>query len=1380
MAHWNGTHLSMEKAYVLLVHQILTGYPFTGKGHWDGGSNTRSFTSRLSSERDREVHNPLSLKQPEAKGDLEPEERESLRVNSFQAVLITNGLQSFIILNYGNIEWTTGTASGGNANTGLGGTEAQAGFNSGGSTHFFSIPGSQTPDIVNIESTSNVQEPGRWVFRTDTFSVLGGCIFNGKFIRQDDSFWTNSSCETKCKCNSNSSLVCEHEPCAPYEFCLSSSSFYTCRPASVQTCTIFGDPHYQTFDGRLFHFQGTCTYVLSEMCQRNGTLPPFRVEAKNEYRGNTVVSWLQLVRLFVYNTEITMIKGTIDHILLNGTRTLLPINVGRGQIRVYTSGFTVTVSTQFGLNVQFDGSHRATISLPASFRNVTCGLCGNMNGELADEFQLPNGTVVSAEVEFGRGWKVYDGDEMCQDHCSGQCELCTEEQSVLYSGQNYCGFMDREDSAFNICRTTLPPQDFIQSCVLDLCASGGSMLMLCQVNGETVNLPVSLESGNIRLFQSGSAAVLETVFGLRVSYDWSHYAVVMVPSLYSGSLCGLCGNFNGDAADDFVSPNGTALPTAAAFGNSWKISDPEAVCTDDPDSQGPLCSDSFRRLFSSESYCGILSNASGPFRRCHSVLNPSTSWENCIFDLCAMGASSDLLCQAIGTYTAECQRLGVTTRDWRNVTGCGVRCPENSHFEVCGNPCDGNCADVSVGSSCAQECAEGCFCDRGYLRSGDSCVPSEQCGCIHDGVYLKMGESRLTADCSSRCHCLARNEVRCVPAGCRATERCTLRRGARGCLTLFKTCMVTGDPHYISFDGAVTHFQGTCNYDVAKVCSPFSANWFRVTAQNQHRRNNLVSFVSRVYVYLPGLHITIQSGQGVLVNGTAVSIPHNILGLASISQSAGFIVVDTVTNVEVQYDGRSTVLVKVGPEYANRLCGMCGNFNGNMMDDKVLPSGQTARSDTEFGNSWKTENNDLSCQDDNHNIELDCPRRFQFESLCSIIVNETGPFSECHWYLDPTNYYTSCVYDLCAYGTSNLLLCDAIAGYERACTIQGVSIPSWQASQNCPLQSPCERESCTAEEWCGEQRGVFGCFCNDITGNLPDRNYDYSLVCNGNSSEISLSRCLLFNDAWHTHYFHLNDPSCIGQVTDGRLTFDFDSSKHSCGSMLRVNISHFTYSNTIQASVIEDYGVVSHNRTISLDFSCVYPLNINISLFVADEVIQSVVNVDLPSGEGSYRARMIMYQDPEYQQPFTQTPVRLSVDDRVYIGITVTGMDLNQFVVTLGTCWTTPDSNSSSLTTWGLVNNQCPNTLSEVEVEESGVSSICRFSFAAFKFVGDVNQIYLHCQIRLCNFQTSQCLPICSGQRSAQESNSNGQSSVLSIGPITNEDTNRPTSVDGV
>ncbi|XP_036757174.2 sushi, nidogen and EGF-like domain-containing protein 1 isoform X1 [Manis pentadactyla] len=98
-------------------------------------------------------------------------------VNTFQTVLITDGKFSFTLFNYETVTWTTGThaSSGGNA-TGLGGIAAQAGFNAGDGRRYFSIPGSRTADMAEVEATTNVGVPGRWAFRIDDAQVrVGGC-----------------------------------------------------------------------------------------------------------------------------------------------------------------------------------------------------------------------------------------------------------------------------------------------------------------------------------------------------------------------------------------------------------------------------------------------------------------------------------------------------------------------------------------------------------------------------------------------------------------------------------------------------------------------------------------------------------------------------------------------------------------------------------------------------------------------------------------------------------------------------------------------------------------------------------------------------------------------------------------------------------------------------------------------------------------------------------------------------------------------------------------------------------------------------------------------------------------------------------------------------
>ena len=81
--------------------------------------------------------------------------------------MITNGINAFVAFLYADdlIQWTTGDASGGI--DGIGGTPAQVGFNAGDGVRYFSIPGSQTAAIVNIDTTSNVGVPGLWMFRVD-------------------------------------------------------------------------------------------------------------------------------------------------------------------------------------------------------------------------------------------------------------------------------------------------------------------------------------------------------------------------------------------------------------------------------------------------------------------------------------------------------------------------------------------------------------------------------------------------------------------------------------------------------------------------------------------------------------------------------------------------------------------------------------------------------------------------------------------------------------------------------------------------------------------------------------------------------------------------------------------------------------------------------------------------------------------------------------------------------------------------------------------------------------------------------------------------------------------------------------------------------------
>ncbi|XP_041419720.1 IgGFc-binding protein-like [Xenopus laevis] len=1106
-----------------------------------------------------------------------------------------------------------------------------------------------------------------------------GCWQDDKYYPVGDEFWSDDTCSLKCRCPSaGSALVCTEESCLDNQYCGVPNGVPECydKPDSGY-CEVSGDPHYYTFDKQVHHFMGLCTYTLSKLCKNDVNLTDFNVEAANDLRnGLTHVSYVQFVNVDVYEYRITLEK--VRKVKVNGQPVTLPVSLPP-DVEIFLSGTSVFVTTGFGLQVSYDGSHKATVTLPGEYWDNVCGLCGNFNGDKVDDFLNPDGNLESDSNSLGNSWQV-ENDTVCPP-AVGNKTNCTEDVNDIISSNSYCGIITNVNGPFKECHHVVDPEVYFESCVYDLCEvkldkgtlcdslqsyadacqshgviiqpwrndtfcplkcppnshyepcgtscpstcvnphapnncsrpcaegcfcdpgyvlydtkcvpevqcgcwqddkhypvgdvfwsddtcslkcscpSPGSALVcteescldnqycgvtngipgcynkpnpgycevsgdphyytfdkqihhfmgictytlskLCandsnltdftveaandirngwtevsyvqfvnvdvyeyritlekvrkvKVNGQPVTPPVSLHP-DVEIFLSGTSVFVTTGFGLQVSYDGSHKATVSLPGEYANNVCGLCGNFNGDKADDFLNPDGNLEPNSTSLGNSWQVEN-DTVCPPTDGNNG-TCTEDEKIVISSNSYCGMITNENGPFKECHHVVDPEVYFENCVYDLCEVKLDNGTLCDSLQSYADVCQSHGVTVELWRNETFCPLECPQNSHYEPCGTGCQSTCVNPHAPNNCNRPCAEGCFCDPGYVLYDNICVPKDQCGCWQDDKYYPVGDEFWSDDtCTLKCRCpSAGSGLVCTEESCLENQNCGVINGVPGCYEP-GYCEVSGDPHYYTFDKQVHHFMGVCTYTLSKLCTT-DANLtdFTVEAAND-LRNGLthVSYVQFVNVHVYGYRITLEKVRKVKVNGQQVTLPVSLPPDVEIFLSGTNVFVTTGFGLQVSYDGSHRATVTIPGEYYNSVCGLCGNFNGDKADDFLNPDGNLESDSNSLGNSWQVENdtvcppaveNKTNCtEDENHLISSN--------TYCGIITNVNGPFKECHHVIDPRVYFENCVYDLCEVKLDNGTLCDSLQSYADACQSHGVTVQPWRNDTFCPLKCP--------------------------------------------------------------------------------------------------------------------------------------------------------------------------------------------------------------------------------------------------------------------------------------------------------------------------------------
>ncbi|XP_053418481.1 mucin-5AC [Nycticebus coucang] len=346
---------------------------------------------------------------------------------------------------------------------------------------------------------------------------------------------------------------------------------------------------------------------------------------------------------------------------------------------------------------------------------------------------------------------------------------------------------------------------------------------------------------------------------------------------------------------------------------------------------------------------------------------------------------------------------------------------------VAGAGCQKSCYTLDMACYSSQ-CVPGCVCPDGLVADSEGgCIAVEDCPCTHNEASYQAGQT-IRVGCNT-CTC-DRRMWQCTDDPCMAT------------------CAVYGDGHYLTFDGQRYSFSGDCQYTLVQDnCGGSSGTQdaFRVVTENVPCGTTGTTCSKAIRLFLGSYELRLSDGKAeVIGEGAGQELPFTI------SQMGVFLVVDTNVGLELLWDRRTSIFIRLSPEFKGRVCGLCGNFDDSAINDFTTRSQSVVGNALEFGNSWKLS---PSCPDalaPKDPCTTNPYRKSWAQKQCSIINSAT--FAACRAHVEPDKYYEACVSDACACdsGGDCECFCTAVAAYAQACRDSGVCV-SWRSPDVCPL-----------------------------------------------------------------------------------------------------------------------------------------------------------------------------------------------------------------------------------------------------------------------------------------------------------------------------------------
>uniref|UniRef100_A0A672GMY7 Uncharacterized protein n=1 Tax=Salarias fasciatus TaxID=181472 RepID=A0A672GMY7_SALFA len=283
-----------------------------------------------------------------------------------------------------------------------------------------------------------------------------------------------------------------------------------------------------------------------------------------------------------------------------------------------------------------------------------------------------------------------------------------------------------------------------------------------------------------------------------------------------------------------------------------------------------------------------------------------------------------------------------------------------------------------------------------------------------------------------------------------------------------KFCSTWGNGHFKTFDGYFFDLPSSCNYNFASQCKG-SYEDFQIQLQRQEV--NGATSIKKIRMKLDGFVVELAAASS--------------RGGVSIEQAASYVKISAKLGLVAMWNQDDTFWVEMDQKFQNQTCGLCGDFNGNKLQDEFIQSNDLMSPDL-YGETWKVSDPSEECDDETPPVRQNCD---EFKRFCKDLL--TGPaFVSCKDLLDTAAFISACQSDLCACGGAGAsCTCATLSEYSRQCSHVGGKPQQWKTAQmcakTCPFNmelresgSPCT-DTCSnpqRSQTC-EEHSIDGCFC---------------------------------------------------------------------------------------------------------------------------------------------------------------------------------------------------------------------------------------------------------------------------------------------------------------